>query len=171
MDSRRHKFPEGWPAPTEYLTELGRMTALWSSLEASTTVAYSKLAGYGEILDMRAVIVTAHMTFQQRVDAIISLCEHLAPSFSHLDDYETTHKLLKAAQKARNKFSHNGISYDAATASVTVTYATARASLKLHTEQIRLADIKEASAKIHEAIASLHSLVTGVRRPPIWDRA
>ena len=83
----------------------------------------------------------------------------------------TTHKLLKAAQKARNKFSHNGISYDEATGSVTITYATARASLKLHAEQVRVADIKEASAKIHEANASLHSLVTGVRRPPLWDRA
>jgi hypothetical protein len=147
------------------------MTALWSSLEASTTVAYSKLAGYDDILDMRAVIVTAHMTFQQRVDAIIALCEHLAPSHANLSDFEVTHKLLKTAQKARNKFSHNGIYYDEATSSVAVTYATARASLKLHSEEIRLADIKEASSKIHEAITSLHSLVTGVRRPLIWDRA
>lgn len=171
MDPRRHAFPDSWPAPTEYLTELGRMTALWSGLEASTTVAYSKLAGYDELLDMRAVIVTAHMTFQQRVDAIISLCEHLAPSYPHLADFDITQKLLKAAQKSRNKFSHNGITYDEATGAVSVSYATARGSLKLHTEQIRLADIKEASAKIHEAIASLHSLVTGVRRALIWDRA
>lgn len=171
MNPRRHEFPENWPAPAEYLKELGRMTVLWSSLEAGTVVAFGKLAGYDEILDIRAVITTAHMTFQQRIDAICALCEHLAPSYPHLASYEATYKLLKAAQRARNKFSHNGLTYDEEAGTVTVTYATARASLKLHAEQVRLADVKEASAKIHEAIASLHSLVTGVRRPPLWERA
>ena len=170
MDHRRHNFPNGWPAPDEYLTELGRMTALWGSLEAATVVAFGKLAGYIDTLDMRAVIVTAHMNFQQRVDAIAALCEQLVPASPNLGDYESTVKLLKAAQKARNKFSHNGLTYDEETEKVSVTYATARGSLRLHMDVVHLADIKEASAKIHESLISLHALVTGVRYEPIWAR-
>ncbi|OOG39528.1 hypothetical protein B0E52_12570 [Rhodanobacter sp. C06] len=169
MHPKRHSFPGNWPVPTEFMTELGRMTILWGSLEAGAVVAFGKLAGYDDLLDIRAVITTAHMTFQQRIDVISTLCEHLTPSYPHLGTYGATYELLRSAQKARNKFSHNGLTYDEETGSVQITSATARGSLKLQVEQVHISDVKEACAKIHEAIASLHSLVTGVRRPPIWE--
>jgi len=170
MDSRRHQFPNDWPAPESYLTELGRMTVLWGSLEALTVAAISKLAGYEQNLDARALVLTAHMNFQQRIDVISALCEQLAEDHPRLANHEPVIKLLKAAQKQRNKFAHNGLGYDSENPEVTLTYATARGSLKLHSEIVRLADIKEVSCKIHEALLGLHELVTGVRYPPIWER-
>lgn len=146
------------------------MTALWGSLEQTTVIALGKLAGYDELLDMRAVIITAHMNFQQRVEAISALCEQLAPEHKHLAGYPETIKLLKAAQKARNKLAHNGLSYDENAKEVGITYATARGSLKLHMETVRLADVQEASAKVHEAHVALHTLITGKRLEPVWAR-
>jgi len=171
MHPARHKFPANWPTPDEYLIELGRMTVLWGSLESLSVVAFGKLAGYSEILDIRAVIITAHLNFQQRVDAISTLCEHLAPDYPNLKDYETVMRQLKAAQRFRNKYTHNAATLDEETGKVGLSYATARGSLKLQVETVHLADVKEACAKIHEAMCSLHSLVTGIKRAPIWECA
>ncbi|WP_218569893.1 hypothetical protein [Pseudomonas sp. Hp2] len=146
------------------------MTVLWGSLESACVVAFGKLSGYEQTLDIRAVIITAHLNFQQRIDAIATLCEHLAPDYPTLSDYEVVIKQLKAAQKARNKFAHNPISVDES-GQVGIAYATARGTLKLNMETIHLADIKEACSKIHKALCSLHSLITGHKVMPIWDRA
>ena len=120
MDSRRHQFPNDWPAPESYLTELGRMTVLWGSLEALTVAAISKLAGYEQNLDARALVLTAHMNFQQRIDVISALCEQLAEDHPRLANHEPVIKLLKAAQKQRNKFAHNGLGYDSENPEVTL---------------------------------------------------
>lgn len=170
MDASRHNLPSNWPAPDEFLMELGRMTALWGSLESATVVAFGKLAGYTEILDIRAVIVTAHLNFQQKVDAISALCEHLTPEYQNLKNYEDVIKKLRAAQKSRNKYAHNAATFNEESGRVELCYASARGTLKLHTETVHLSDIKEASAKIHEALCSLHTLVTGKKLLPIWER-
>ncbi|WP_207215784.1 hypothetical protein [Pseudolysobacter antarcticus] len=147
------------------------MTALWGSLDAASVLAFGKFAGYAEILDIRAVIITAHLNFQQRLDAISALCEHLAPSYPKLSNYELVIKQLKAAQKARNKYAHNGATFNEETGKVELSYATARGSLRLHSETVHISDIKEANAKIHEGLCSLHSLVSGKELLPIWERA
>ena len=170
MRTNRHKFPANWPAPENYLVELGRMTALWGLLESTCVLALGKLAGYSEILDIRIVILTAHSNFQQRVVAISAMCEHLLPIRPQLQNYELIIKLLKAAQKTRNKYTHNGISTNDEIGEVVLSYATARGSLKLNTEVVHLADIKEACSKIHEAQCSLYSLITETNLPPIWER-
>ena len=146
------------------------MTILWGSLESTCVVALGKLAGYSDTLDVRIIILTAHANFQQRVDAISALCENLAPDFPGLADYEQVVKQLKAAQRTRNKFAHNPITLNEETGDINITYATARGSLKLHLEPVYLNDIKEASAKIHEAICSLHSLISGTKTVPLWER-
>ena len=169
MHPKRHAFPKDWPVPDEYLLELGRLTVLWGTLESHCVVAFGKLAGYEQLLDVRAVIVTAHLNFQQRIDAISTLCEHLAPEYPTLSNYQDVIKQLKAAQKARNKFSHNPISIDES-GHIGLAYASARGSLKLNTETVHLADIKEACAKAHEALCSLHSLISQTEVKPIWER-
>jgi len=166
----RHDFPDNWPVPNEYLLELGRMTVMWGSLEAHINLAISKFLGYEEALDLRSVIVTAHSTFQQRVHVVGALCEYLAPKHPSLKLYKSVISKLEAAQKARNKFAHNSIYRNEDTGKIETVYATARGSLKLHAEIVELNDLKEVTAKIHEATCSLYELVTGKEMKPLWER-
>ena len=146
------------------------MTALWPSLESVVNVGIGKLMGYDQTLDIRSVIVLAHSNFQQRIDIFESLCEQLATDFPHLKAFKTVCTQIKAAQKARNKYAHNAVSADE-NGQMVVTYASARGTLKLNVEPVRISEIKEATAKIHEACCAVHSLVTGVQVKPLWDRS
>jgi len=167
---KQYKFREDWPAPNDYLLELGRMTTIWGTLESAVNLAISKFAGYQSPLDFRAFILVAHSNFQQRVDIISSLCEQLLPKYPRLKEYKPVIAKIQAAQKARNKFAHNAIITDKDTGKVTVSFATARGSLKTTVEVVNIADIKEATAKIHEAMCALHTLVTGRELKPMWER-
>lgn len=167
---KRLDFNDGWPLSNEVLLELGRMTALWPSLEITVNVGIGKLMGYNQVLDTRSVIVLAHSNFQQRIDIFESLCDQFAPEYPNLSDYKTVCGLIKSAQKARNKFAHNPISLND-DGQMVATFASARGSLKLNVEVVRINEIKEATAKIHEACCALHTLVTGAPMPPIWDRS
>ena len=167
---KRHNFKDHWPAPNDYLLELGRMTTIWGTLESTVNIAISKLAGYESALDFRALIMVAHSSFQQRVEIIGSLCEQLLPEHPSLRGYEAVIKKIQAAQKARNKYAHNAVIAHEETGDVTVSYATARGTLRTNTEPVQLADIKEATAKIHEAMCALHTLVTGRELKPLWER-
>lgn len=164
------KFKDHWPAPNEYLLELGRMTTVWGTLESSVNIAISKFAGYESLLDYRALIMVAHSNFQQKVDIISTLCEQLLPEYPRLKDYKSVIAKIQSAQKARNKFAHNAITTNEETGEVTVSYATARGTLKTTTENVKLEAIVEATAKIHEAMCALHTLVTGRELKPLWDR-
>ncbi|OGW62176.1 MAG: hypothetical protein A2V83_06120 [Nitrospirae bacterium RBG_16_64_22] len=164
------KFKDHWPAPNEYLLELGRMTTIWGTLESSVNLAISKFAGYESALDFRALIMVAHSNFQQRVDIVSALCEQLLPEYPRLKDYEAVIAKIQAAQKARNKFAHNAITSDEETGEVSVSYATARGSLKTKTEIVKLEAITDATAKIHGAMCALHTLVTGRELKPMWER-
>lgn len=144
--------------------------SVWGSLESYMNVATSKLAGYQLMLDPRALIIVAHSNFQQRLDIVSSLCEHLLPEFPRLRDYQSVVSKIRAAQKARNKFAHNGIVTDEETGDVIVSYASARGKLRTSVEAIQVEQIVEATAKVHEAICALHTLITGKQLEPIWDR-
>jgi len=167
---KRHDFRPDWPAPSEYLLELGRMTTMWGTLESAVNVAISKLAGYESALDFRALIMVAHSNFQQRVDIVSSLCEQLLPEYPKLKNYEAVIKKIQAEQRARNKYAHNAVTAHEDTGEVTVSFATARGTLKTTIEPVHVSDIKEATAKIHEAMCALHTLVTGRELKPLWER-
>jgi hypothetical protein len=167
---KQRAFRDDWPAPNDYLLELGRMTSIWGSLESTVNVAISKFAGYDAPLDYRALIMVAHSNFQQRVDIISSLCEQLASQYPKLKGYKSAITKIQAAQKARNKFAHNGIFTNEDTGEVTLSYATARGSLKTYVEVVKIEDIRNATAKIHEATCALHTLVTGKELKPLWER-
>jgi hypothetical protein len=164
------KFKDHWPAPNEYLLELGRMTTVWGTLESSVNIAISKFAGYESLLDYRALIMVAHSNFQQKVDIISTICEQLVPDYPRLKDYKLVIAKIQSAQKARNKFAHNAITTNEDTKEVFVAYATARGTLKTATEVVKLGAIIEATAKIHEAMCALHTLVTGKEIKPLWER-
>jgi hypothetical protein len=167
---KRHEFPNNWPIPDEYLLELGRMTVIWGSLETNVNLAISKFAGYEAVLDHRAVILVAHSNFQQRVHIIGALCESLEPSYPSLKDYKAVISKLGAAQSIRNKYAHNSMYKNDETGAIETSYATARGTLKLHLENVELRDLKEATAKIHEAACALYQLVTGKEMKPLWER-
>lgn len=114
--------------------------------------------------------MVAHSNFQQRVDIISSLCEQLAPQHPKLKGYKSAITKIQAAQKARNKFAHNGIFTNEDTGEVTLSYATARGSLKTYVEVVKIEDIRNATAKIHEAMCALHTIVSGKELKPLWER-
>ena len=164
-------FKDNWPAPNDYLLELGRVTALWGTLESSVNMAISKLAGYQSPLDYRAVIMVANSNFQQKIDIISALSEKLVSNYPGLKNYKSVIAKLQSAQKARNKYAHNAITTDQDTGRVMLSFASSRGgSLKTTVEEVKLHSIKEVTAKIHEAMCSLHTVVTGKEIKPIWER-
>lgn len=163
-------LPDNWPAPKEYLLELGRISALWGSLENSINLAISKLAGYKAIYDFRAAILTAHANFKQRVDILGALCDQLKEEYPHLKSHDKVIALIVKAQSKRNKYMHNGIYYNEETQQVETTSLSARGKLKIAIEAVTLADLIEISAAIHEAMCALHGLVTQKQINPIWER-
>lgn len=163
-------FRNNWPAPDEYLLELGRLTSIWGTLESLINLSVNKFAGYQATLDPRALILFAHSNFQQRIHMVGALCEWLLPDYPHLKGYKAVISKLEAAQKLRNKFAHNSITWDDDTQSVTISWATARGSLKMNTETVQLQDIIDATATIHEAMCALQILVMGKELKPLWER-
>src|SRR5688572_17852779 len=97
---------KGWPLPDEYLIELGRVSAVWASLESLLNLCLGKLAGFNELNDPKPFILVYHASFPQRLDMLGSLCEHLAPNFPHLADHKSVIGLLRGAQKLRNTYMH-----------------------------------------------------------------
>ena len=167
---KNNKLPENWPAPNEYLLELGRISALWGSLEHSMNLAISKFAGYQAVYDFRAAILTAHANFKQRLDMLGALCDQLKEEYPHLKAHDKVISLIGKAQAKRNKYMHNGIFYNEETKRVEIASLSARGILKTSIEEVTLADLKEVSATIHEALCALHGLVTQKQIQPIWER-
>jgi len=165
----RLDFQNDWPMPNEFLLELGRMTAMWPSLENTVNVSIGKLMGYSDLLDARVVIALAHSNFQQRVDILASLCDQLAADYPQLEKHSAVIKQIKSAQTGRNKYAHNGMSPDD-DGKVSVAFASARGVLKTTVETVHLNDIKEVTAKIHEASCALHSMITNNHLAPIWEK-
>jgi hypothetical protein len=166
----KKELPDDWPAPNEHLLELGRISALWGSLENSVNLAISKFAGYQAIYDFRAAIMTAHANFKQRVDMLGALCDQLKDDCPHLQSHEKVISLIINAQTKRNKYMHNGIYYNEETKRVEIATLTARGKLKTTIDAVTVADLQEVSATIHEAMCALHNLLTQKEIKPIWKR-
>ncbi len=163
-------FPENFPAPDEYLTELGRVTALWGILEQSVNLNINYLSGLEPRDHWRVAVLTAHSNFNQRVDIIDTLCSELQKQFPNLSSYSETTKIIRSAQKQRNQFLHNGIAINEETGKVQTSSLSARGSLKTQTRDVTIEELKELSGKIHLAMLSLHGLITGKYYPPVWER-
>lgn len=163
-------FPENFPAPDEYLTELGRVTALWGILEQSVHTTINYLSGLDERDHWRIAILTAHSNFNQKIDIIDSLCSELQNLFPNLSGYSETTKIVRTAQKQRNNFFHNGIAINEETGKVQTSSLSARGRLKTQTREVTISELIELAGKIHSAMLSLHGLITGKYYPPVWER-
>jgi len=161
---------EGWPLPNAYLIEIGRVSTLWSSLEGLLNLCLGKLAGFNDLSDPKPFILVNHSSFPQRLDMLGALCEQLVPEFPNLEGYKVTIVALRAAQRERNKYAHNGIGPGEKPGEIVMTNGSARGSLKTSVERVTVADIRRATIAISEAQASLYKLVLGRDIPPPWQR-
>jgi len=166
---RKLKF-DGWPLADDYLIELGRITALWGCLDSFLTMSVEKLAGFNEFNDPTPFILLAHTNFPQRLDMLGALCERLAPMHPNLNGHQEVISSIKTAQKLRNKFIHNGMSLDEASGKVCMGVGSARGTLKVSTETVKLSDLRKVSMAIHQASLDLYALVLKRTMPPIWER-
>lgn len=158
-----------WPLPDSYLVELGRVAALWTTLEGLLNLCISKLAGF-DINDPKAFILITHSSFPQRLDMLSALCEQLLPEFSNLNDYRSVVNKLKQAQKPRNDFMHYGMALHPETGNIEMAKGTARGTLKVGNQSVSVADIRRATVQIHEAQIALYKLVLKRDLKPRWER-
>jgi len=159
----------GWPLPDDYVIEVGRVALLWAGLESFLITCIGKLAGFNKPLDERAYILLAHSTFPQRLDNLSALCELLKDEFSHLADYESVVALLRSAQKARNRFVHNGAFFDEETGSYRMAVGSARGTIKTRVDRVSIEDVKRACVQIDEANRAFYKLVLKRALPPAWQ--
>lgn len=164
-------FPENCPAPDDYLLELGRITALWGSLETSVNNAINYLSGIEKSDHWRVSILTAHSNFKQRVDIIKTLCHELQNQFPNLAMYKETAKLIESAQSKRNYYLHNGLFFNEENCQVKTTSIQARGVLRTNVKNVNLSELKDVSAKIHLALLSIHELLTQKKYPPVWEKS
>lgn len=161
---------DGWPLPNDYLIEIGRLTALWSSLESLLNLCLGKLAGFNDMGDPKPFILVNHSSFPQRLDMLGALCEHLLPDFSTLSSYKSVISGLRTAQRERNKFTHNAIAPGETADEMIIARGSARGSLKTDVRRVTVADIRRSVISISEAQAGLYKLVLGRELTPPWRK-
>jgi hypothetical protein len=158
-----------WPLPDSYLIEVGRVTALWSSMESFLNMCIGKLSGFSED-DPRWFILVNHSTFPQRLDMLAALCEHLLDKYPHLAEYKAAVSALRSAQKERNKFAHNGLGPGEKSGEIVMVTGSARGSLRTNIENIKIADVRRAAVSIDKAFRRLYKLVLQRDLTPPWTR-
>lgn len=160
---------DGWPLPDEYLIELGRITTLWECLDSFLEVCLGKLAWHGDMADPTPFIMLAHTNFPQRLDMLGALCERLVRTYPELAGYQGVISSIRAAQKLRNKFVHNGMAPDEK-GEIRMGLGSARGTLKFSNEAVKLTDLRKATMVIHQAQLDLYALVLKRKVPPMWER-
>ncbi len=167
---KRDNLKDNWPLPNEYMIELGRISSLYGVLENVVNIGISKLAGYSGTYDYRSAIMLAHSNFQQRVDILATLFERTVSEYPELRGYEKVIKLIKRAQKGRNKFMHSNLGCDPDSGKVQLSSMSARGSLKTTIETVYIKELVEISAVTHEATCALHTIITGHEIKPLWEQ-
>jgi hypothetical protein len=160
----------GWPVPDKFLIEIGRVAALWASLESVLNICIQKLARFNDLNDPTPFILLAHTNFPQRLDMLGALCEHLLPKFARLRDYKVVISALRKAQTGRNRLMHHGVFHDAGTDRVHMPLGSARGTLNTATHSLAVEDIKRVSVEIDEAKRALYRLVLVRNLPPSWTQ-
>lgn len=161
---------EGWPLPDAYLVEIGRVAALWATLESFLNLCIGKLAGFNDLNDPKAFILVTHSSFPQRLDMFAALCEQLVKDFQNLRGYSAVVQQLRQAQKLRNDYMHYGMALNEESGQVEMAKGTARGTVKVGVEAITVADLRRTTVAIHEANLALYKLVLGRTIEPIWLR-
>jgi len=163
-------YRDNWPISNEYLIELGRMTALWASLESLLNTCIGKLAGFDPLKDPTSFILVAHSSFPQRLDILGALCERMKEEYKNLEDHKAVIAMLKKAQTNRNRYSHNGLVFDEQTAKYYLPEASARGKMKASVTPVTLEEVHAVSKEVHLATLALYKLVFINAPSPVWER-
>jgi|SRR6185437_3262474 len=143
--------------PDAYLIAIGKVNVVWGTMEAVVDLAIHKLAGY-QLYDPRSAILTAHMTWPQKMDVLESLVTAFKQDYPHLESFfDKAKPLLKKAQEGRNKIVHGQLSYENGQAYKL--RATARGKLKASIEPITVREIETIVHDIGRAGAATLKLV------------
>ncbi|MES2535632.1 MAG: hypothetical protein V4632_07135 [Pseudomonadota bacterium] len=163
-------YRAGWPLPDEFLIELGRLSALWASLESLLNTLIGKLAGFDSLADTTPFILVVHSSFPQRLDMLGALCEELKGSCPHLANHKEVVGKLRSAQTSRNRFAHNGVAYDPDKDQYMLPQGSARGKVKVSVEPVTVEDVHAVSKEIHEAQLALYKLVLKREVKPVWSK-
>lgn len=161
---------DNWPLPNEYLLEIGRIAALWATLESHLNLIIGNLAGFDVLNDPTPFILLTHTSFPQRIDMLSTLCEQRVDKNPNLKEYKSVIGSIKSAQLKRNRFMHNGMAPNSETRTIEMAIGKARGTLKTTVEKVDIDDIRKASLEIHQAQLDLHKLISGVEISPVWER-
>lgn len=162
----------GWPIPDAYLIEVGRIAALWASLESLLNTLIGKLAGFDPLSnDPTHFILITHSSFPQRLDMLGALCEQLKEEHPHLSSHKEVISKIKSAQSARNKYAHNGITYDPEKKKYVIAEGSARGKVKTSVTEVSVENIHAVAKEIHVASLSLYKLVLNKENMPIWEKS
>jgi len=99
------KFENPNHIPEPYLMAIGQVCVNWGALEEIVDLVIGKLAHF-DISDQRAVAVTAHMSWPQKMDVLETLVDILRAENPHLAKFDDAKPLLKKAQEGRNRVVH-----------------------------------------------------------------
>jgi hypothetical protein len=134
--------------PKPFLAAIGQVCVHFANLESIVDLAIGKLASFQDG-DARGAIVTAHMSWPQKIDVMQALVDLLLPEFPHLSKFETVVPLLKVAQKGRNRIIHG--QWGCEDGKVQKLRLTARGKLAFSIDEITLKEILAISNDIGEA--------------------
>lgn len=154
--------------PEGFLTELGRVVVIWSSLENLLDLVLTKLAGI-DVYDPRGVILFTHLSMPQKLDTLGALGEQLASNYPNLKDLPESITKIRTAQKLRNDLVHNALTYSDEDGQLEMPVGSARGKLKAEVRKISLVDIKRAVVEISTAQRHLYKVVFQQEIPHPWE--
>lgn len=158
MDKYSNFDPSIPTLPNEYLVAIGRVTYIWGVLETAMDISLAKLAGINDIEDPRVTVMTTHMSWPQRMDALETFVELLIPENKHLERFALVKPMLKKAQEGRNRIIHARWSVED-NGNVNELKLTARGKLKIRIEPISVTNIDDIFNDIGAANTELMKLI------------
>ena len=135
---------------------IGRVCVQWGQLESHIDYALKKLCDF-ELMDSRALILTAHMSWPLKMDVLESIVNELRGDFPHLTHYEKLKPFLKKAAEGRNKIVHAKWAYENGQAFIL--RATARGKLKTRHEPVNASDIETIATDIGCAAINVYKTI------------
>jgi hypothetical protein len=145
------KFEVQDDIPEPYLAAIGKVVVNWCNVEEVVDLAIAKLAAFN-VNDPRGVIVTAHMSWPQKMDVFEALVDALKTDHPDLAvRFEAAKPLLTKAQKGRNRMLHGQWGFNEKVGGVYKLRVSARGKLKYAIEPVSLDDIKTIALEIGAA--------------------
>jgi hypothetical protein len=142
--------------PEPYLTAIGKVCAQWSVLEWQVGMVISKLSGY-EIFDARPAMLTAHMSWPQKLDVLGALVAANRESYPHLERFDVVRPMLKKAAAGRNRVVHG--QWTSEEGKIHMLRLSARGELKTEIVPVTVKEIEIIADDISAATAAVLKMI------------